>query len=222
VCRAQEVGGLTADIPGQPLPEALAAYARQTGLQLVYVSKIAQGKSSPGAQAGQAPRAALSRLLEGTGLQFEFLNERSVRIFVQRQGPSKPVSPRGSPAPSQSAATEEVVVTAFAQEQSVDRVPITMSVWTAEQMAAAGITRLDNLAEQTPGAYFMQASRGGPAINTALFLRGLNGIPGEATVGVYIDGCPCTCQPATSHRSAMSLPLRSIWIGSRSSTGRRV
>jgi outer membrane receptor protein involved in Fe transport len=190
VSRAQEVGGLTADIPGQPLPEALAAYARQTGLQLVYVSKIAQGKSSAGAEAGLPPREALSRLLEGTGLQFQFLNERSVRIFAQRQGSSKPAPPHGSPAPPQSAATEEVIVTGFAQEQSVDRAPLTVSVWTAAEMEAAGITRLDSLAGQTAGAYFMQSSRNGPGIDTALFLRGLNGTPGNSNVGVYIDDVP--------------------------------
>jgi hypothetical protein len=79
---AQSAGELTTDIPAQPLAGALAAFARQSGLELVYVSKLVQGQSSPGAPAGLAPRAALAHLLEGTGLQFEFLNERSVRIYA--------------------------------------------------------------------------------------------------------------------------------------------
>lgn len=79
--RAQIARNLTEDIPGQPLAEALAEYARQTGVQVVYVSEIVRGKSSKGAPAGLRPRAALARLLDGTGLQFELLNERSVHIF---------------------------------------------------------------------------------------------------------------------------------------------
>jgi hypothetical protein len=79
---AQKPGELTVSIPAQPLGDALAAYASQTGLQLIYVSKLARDKSSPGAPAGLPPRAALTHLLQGTGLQFEFLNERSVRIFA--------------------------------------------------------------------------------------------------------------------------------------------
>jgi outer membrane receptor protein involved in Fe transport len=196
VC-AQQPGTLTADIPEQPLAEALAAYTRQTGLQLVYISKIAQGKTSRGAPAGSAPRAALSRLLEGTGLTFEFLNERSVRIFAAPSASSSQPSPSHGSAAQTTEAAEEVVVTAFARRQSADRVPVTVSVWTPEKMEAGGVSRLDELAEQTPGVYFMQASRIGPGIETYLFVRGLNGIPGGGNVGVYIDDVPiylhCGC-----------------------------
>jgi iron complex outermembrane recepter protein len=81
VSHAQAARNLTEDIPQQPLAETLAAYARQTGLQVVYVSQIVRGKSSKAAPAGLSPRVALGRLLEGTGLQFALLNERSVRIY---------------------------------------------------------------------------------------------------------------------------------------------
>jgi hypothetical protein len=64
-----------------PLAKALEFFARQTGLQLVYVSQAVQGAVSKGAPAGLTPRETLSRLLEGTGVTFEFLNERTVRIF---------------------------------------------------------------------------------------------------------------------------------------------
>ncbi|HUO38663.1 MAG TPA: STN domain-containing protein, partial [Mycobacterium sp.] len=91
---AQSPARLAADIPPQPLAEALAAYARQTGLQVVFVSELARGKTSKGAPAGLTQEAALTRLLEGTGLRFEFLNERSVRILVAKpELPPAPVPP---------------------------------------------------------------------------------------------------------------------------------
>src|SRR4029077_3990703 len=45
-----------------------------------------------GAPAGLTPRETLNRLLEGTGVTFEFLNERTVRIFpIHSTGlPTKP------------------------------------------------------------------------------------------------------------------------------------
>src|SRR5258708_25985166 len=80
--RAQTPNALAADIPSQSLAEALAACARQTGLQIVYVSEIVRGLQSKGAPAGLSPDAALARLLEGTGLRFELLNARSARIVA--------------------------------------------------------------------------------------------------------------------------------------------
>src|SRR6266850_7572213 len=73
---------LTADIAPQPLAQALVAFANQTGLQLVYVSELATAQQSKGARAGQSLSEALAQLLDGTGLRFEFLNARTVRIFA--------------------------------------------------------------------------------------------------------------------------------------------
>ena len=78
----------SASIASMPLAQALDSFARQTGLQLVYVSDAVQGVISRGAPAGLTPRETLSRLLEGTGVTFEFLNERTVRIY--------PIAPSGN------------------------------------------------------------------------------------------------------------------------------
>jgi len=44
-----------ADIAAQPLTQALAAFAQQTGLQLIYVSAVAEAQQSKGARAGLPP-----------------------------------------------------------------------------------------------------------------------------------------------------------------------
>src|SRR5215471_9619222 len=72
---------LSADIAPRPVSEALTAFGHQTGLQLIYVSSVAETQQSKGARAGLTPSAALTQLLDGTGLNFEFLNARTVRIF---------------------------------------------------------------------------------------------------------------------------------------------
>jgi iron complex outermembrane recepter protein len=80
---AEPRGVLRGAIAPQPLRQALIEYSERSGLQLVYVSSVVQGKSSPGAHAGAALDEALSELLRGTGLRFEFVNARTVRILPE-------------------------------------------------------------------------------------------------------------------------------------------
>jgi hypothetical protein len=77
-----------------PLPQALAVFSRQTGLQIVYVSEAGSGVMSKGAPVGLTAREMLLHLLDGTGLTFECLNERTVRIF--REEPASPADPRAA------------------------------------------------------------------------------------------------------------------------------
>ncbi len=72
-------------IEAQPLPKALKSFAQATGLQLVYVSEIAAGLDSRGARAGLSPQESLQALLSGTGLTFEFVNDRTVSIRPGRK-----------------------------------------------------------------------------------------------------------------------------------------
>src|SRR5450631_1601741 len=87
--QAIEMPALTADIPAQPLAQALEAFARQTGLQLVYVSEVVRDQKSRAVSSGLGAPNALSRMLEGTGLQFEYLTPRSVHILAAVVGPPK-------------------------------------------------------------------------------------------------------------------------------------
>lgn len=81
VGNAEPDQALSVAIAPQSMADALTEFARQTGLQLVYLSEVARARTSKGAPAGLAPGDALTQLLEGTGLGFEFLNPRAVRIF---------------------------------------------------------------------------------------------------------------------------------------------
>src|SRR3984885_15701855 len=87
--QAIETRALTADIPAQPLAQALEAFARQTGLQVVYVSEVVQTQRSRAVSAGLSASNAIGRMLEGTGLQFEYLTPRSLRILAAVLGPPK-------------------------------------------------------------------------------------------------------------------------------------
>jgi hypothetical protein len=80
-----------AAIAAQPLTQALAAFTASTHLQLVYVSQLALGLNSQTVPAGLPAAAGLARLLEGTGLDFKFLNDRTVKLFERpRRAPRDP------------------------------------------------------------------------------------------------------------------------------------
>lgn len=197
--RAQSPARLAADIPPQPLAEALAAYARQTGLQLVFVSEIARGKTSKGAPAGLTLEAALTRLLDGTGLRFEFLNERSVRILVAKPKlPPAPAPPHEEHRVDESLTTiEEIVVTAAQRDELQNRVPISMAVWTPEAIEASGAKYFATLADLTPGVEFDAYPDYSAGIETNVAIRGVNSKDGSTTA-IYIDDTPIPTDPASS------------------------
>jgi predicted Zn-dependent protease len=84
---------LAVQIPPQPLAQALDALSLQSGLQFVYVTALVQDQRSGGAPAGLTARDALARLLEGTGLTFQFLNDRTVCIVRAPPPPPPPPIP---------------------------------------------------------------------------------------------------------------------------------
>jgi outer membrane receptor protein involved in Fe transport len=182
---------LSTDIAPQPLAEALATFGRQTGLQLLYLSGIAEAQHSRGARAGLTASAALTQLLDGTGLTFEFLNPRTVRIFPASVTVPAPVAPLPAPqhAPQRSTlALEEVIVTATRREEAMNRVPIDMVVWTQDAMQASGIKEMSDLASLTPEMQF-QAGPGTNGATSYLVMRGVTGRYANTT-GLYLDDTP--------------------------------
>jgi iron complex outermembrane recepter protein len=182
---------LSAEISPQPLAEALAAFGRQTGLQLIYVSSVAETRHSKGARAGLAASPALAALLDGTGLGFEFLNARTVRIFPAAA--AAPAAAAVVPAPrryaERAAVLEEVVVTATRREEPLSKVPIAMAVWTQEAMEASGVKGMAQIGALTPGVDFgFRAALGGD-LYTDLTIRGVANRHGSATA-IYLDDTP--------------------------------
>jgi len=184
--QAGEIPALTADIPAQPLAQALEAFARQTGLQLVYVSELVHDQRSRAVSSGLSASTALGRLLEGTGLRFEYLTSRSVHILSAVVGPPKqPVTQI-----REREATPEVIVTAQKREEPLSVVPISANVLTAADMIAAGIKGIGEIAAVTPGVDYDYDTEFAGGILTRLGIRGIKSDIGTSTTGIYIDDVP--------------------------------
>ena len=170
---------LPAAIPAQPLARALAAFADQSGLQLVYVSSAVSNRRSHAVLAGAGTEDALTKMLEGTGLQFEYLNPQTIRIFV-----ASSTAGRWSGAVA-SDELLEVIVTANRREESLQDVPLTIQSVSAEQLRELSITSLNDLLRYTPNVTY---SGNGPGTGN-IFIRGLGlvgtGNQSQATVAPF-------------------------------------
>ncbi len=183
------------DIEPQSLSSALASFARQSGLQLVYYSELTDRQRSPALKGDFTIDDALSRLLAGSGLAFALLDERTVVIEPGRQPDdvgtvrdaaplvATTVNPTREPPPKTEVRTvlEEVMVTARRREENLQQVPISVTALAAEQLEARSIDNTETLNRQltnvsVAGANFFGRQSG---------VFRMRGIPG---VAVYVDG----------------------------------
>jgi outer membrane receptor protein involved in Fe transport len=197
-------------IAPQPLPAALAEFAHQTGLQLVYVSKIAAKHDSKGVRAARSSSEALTQLLDGTQLRFEFLNARTVRIY-EPGAPYSPTSPgpqQQYPAGNRLTALKEVIVVGLRGEEAgsvdefVQNVPASVSILSGDTLESRHLTQLSDYTDSIPGLYV--ASLGSPG-QAYVILRGVSTFSGASSVGFYIDDTPIG--PSGPYNSASTFPL---------------
>ena len=137
------------------LDEALQELARQTGVQLLFVSQIAAGHRAPRLSGEYTLDGAMTRLLEGSNLTFRQVNEHTVEV---RQ-PAR--AARSPPATKKSASDEpmdEVLVTAMPEQVVATRIPTplreipqSVSVISREQIRQQNSFELGDVLQNTPG-----------------------------------------------------------------------
>jgi iron complex outermembrane receptor protein len=181
-------------IAAQPLTQALAAFTSSTHLQLVYVSQLALGRNSQAVAAGLPATTGLAQLLEGSGLDFQFLNDRTIKLFERpRAGRVPAPTPRpesGGSNASAADALEEVVVSATKRNEFLSTVPMSISVLSPEDLEASGIQGIGGIAAVTTGIEYDFSSQYGPGILSNIAIRGISADKGDATTGIYVDDTP--------------------------------
>lgn len=151
---------------GVPLDEALQELARQSGAQLVFFSQITAGRSAPALTGEYTVAAALIDLLDGSGLTFRQVNERTFQVTP---GSPRSAGPQGSSgkrldrrretAPHASPeAMAEVEVIATVEQLVATRIPTplqeipqSLSVISAEQIRQQNSFELGDVLRSAPG-----------------------------------------------------------------------
>ena len=202
--RAQTQGGQEGQgapqqirIAAQPLAEALNDWARQTRIQLVVQQSLVAGKTAPAISGSLTPRAALDRLLAGSGL----VAAMEGNAAVVKTAPAAPAATGASG----SSTLPAVTVVADGEESATGRVPgyvarrsatgtktdtpiietpQSISVITADRIEAIGATNLKDALGYTPGV--STTTYGADSRYDWISLRGFDAY----SPGFYLDGLP--------------------------------
>lgn len=83
LARAQAV--LQFDLPAQSLADALGAVANQTDLNILIDRSLVAGRQAPALKARLSASEALSRLLHGSGIKYQFVDERTVTLHSEAE-----------------------------------------------------------------------------------------------------------------------------------------
>ncbi len=93
---AGDDGPVALDIPAQPLAAALKLFSQRSNLSVMAQSSLLDQRTSTAVHGVLAPRDALLRLLDGTGLEARFPSSRAVAIVPSPAASSGP-NPAGAP-----------------------------------------------------------------------------------------------------------------------------
>ncbi|HEY2402596.1 MAG TPA: secretin and TonB N-terminal domain-containing protein, partial [Steroidobacteraceae bacterium] len=193
-------------LPAQPLDQALQQLADQSGIQIVYFSKLAEGHEAPALDGNFPPDAALALLLKGTELTFSHLNPMTVEVRavspLRRTSAQvgEPVPPAPAPAPKREVAeperehgtVEEVIVTARRVRENQQDTPVAITAFSGDALERRQIFQTDQLTQVVPNLQFgSNAPLAGNNSSSQVFIRGIGQTDPTSTVdpgvGLYID-----------------------------------
>ncbi len=218
ICAAQEPPAqqVTVNIEAQPMVDALNGWAQQTGLQLIVPDgEVANKLAAPSVKGVFTARQALTELLEGTPLTYEFVNERTVVIRERhastsgdrrssakllRLAETQEAAPKRASAGSVASAAEDgraardlevVVVTAQKRVEQIQDVPISISVLGGRDLDRSTDEGVTQALARVPGVATSVSLQGG---GTRIAVRGVTSggslFGGSSPVSYYLDSVP--------------------------------
>lgn len=80
-------------LPPQALGASLQELAKQSGIQIIFFSKVVEGREAPAVNGTFTPEAALEKLLAGTDLTWHALNDRTIEVSAKPTVAAVPWTP---------------------------------------------------------------------------------------------------------------------------------
>ena len=117
----------------------------------------------------------------------------NLKLMTKALAVAAPLLLGGGPVFAQSAALEEIVVTAQKREESLQDTPVAVSAFTADAIETKGIDDISEVASFTPNLVFDTTSPvSGLSSGAVVFIRGIGNTDFSLTtdpgVGTYVDG----------------------------------
>ena len=79
------------NLPSGNLATSVETLARQAGINVLFDRKLLEDKQAPALSGSYTPRAALQKLLAGSGLEFDFTGDKAVAIKIAPPAPPEQV-----------------------------------------------------------------------------------------------------------------------------------
>ena len=195
------------DVPAGDLIAALQLLEKQSGVEVVYRPELLQGLHTDGVKGVLMPEEAVTQLLKGTNLKIH--SDKTGVLLITEGGPDRAATPlpqkvvpkdipvpraRGRPpdragdaTEEDSAALEEIVVTAQKRVERLQDTPVPVTVLDTTELVAHSQTRLRDYFTQVPGLSLNAAGDG----TTNIVIRGIaTAVYSNPTVAVTIDDVP--------------------------------
>jgi iron complex outermembrane receptor protein len=131
--------------PAMPLDKAVSALADRLGLQILFDPTLLRGKTAPAVQGRMSARAALTRLLAGSGIEAQ---SGDGHIFVLQRAAPKARRVAPVPAPTE---WPDIVVTAARYPQKAERTSASLDVIRGENLAQHGLFATEQALSGLPG-----------------------------------------------------------------------
>jgi iron complex outermembrane recepter protein len=208
---------LSISIPAGDLASSLELLAKQTGIQFVYDANQLKGIKTQGVNGNLTPKAAVTKLLEGTNLTLTEHKSGAVLIAAPQRGVHGASSSALLPdeadnsaqvnqgTNSQSSAVgsnvsgtqenenksglEEIVVTAQKRSENLMDVPMSLTALSGDELAASQSYRFEDYIGKVPGLTLINTFG---ATGSQLVIRGITtgAVSINSSVANYLDETP--------------------------------
>ncbi len=165
------------DIAAQPLDRAILNFSTQTGLQALFASDRLAGKTSPGARGQMTAEEALRTILKGSGLDYRFEDDETVRLVDAAIGATENTALHLAP----------IYVEANKREaQEIQSIPGSVYALDGLEIREARAGGIEDIARRVPNTVVDARTNG----DVIIFLRGnsTDSTSTDAGIGIYVDG----------------------------------
>lgn len=163
------------DIASQPLSSALLELGEQARISIAAPSGGVNGRVAPALRGEMTVRAALTTLLEGTGLRFEFVSASAVRIISNDAAAPRRINDTRDTRVSDPEVDHEIVVVGT-NIRGVYPASSPLEIFTAHDIERTGATTTEQFIQKLPQNLGTRTQYAATASDTAFNFEGVNSV----------------------------------------------
>jgi iron complex outermembrane receptor protein len=175
------------DIPSQSLELGLVAFSLQADINIIGATALLQKHQIPVIKGYFTKTEVLAMLLDGSGLEYKFINNTAVSISADSA--AEDPSQQAIAMDAEDGYLQEIIVTAAGRETDLQKTPIAVSVFDQSTLDSSGVSDLSELTHMVPG---LEMTSTAPQAAMLVQLRGVGTTNiteiADGPVSIHVDG----------------------------------